>query len=334
MDRKGQTAMKVILVMGILSFVCLWLISAAMKRALTPDETQRVQLAASQSPFDMARAWADLERVVAFGPRQPGSEGLEVLRGYLRNELAAAGFTVREQAFDAETPAGTKRMVNLVAESKGDRDGVIALTNHYDTKHFADFDFVGANDGGSTTAWMLEMARTLGPARRGCTVWLVWLDGEEAWEKWGPGDSLYGSRAFVRHLRETGELVKIRAVVNLDMIGDAYLGIHRDPDAPRWLLNAVWGTALRLGYGRHFLDGVKRVQDDHLPFREAGIPALEVIDFSYGGTFATHQRNWHTAGDTLDKVRAESLKAVGDVLYHALSAIEAGMGRRDTEKAR
>lgn len=333
MDRKGQTAMKVILVMGILSFVSLWLVSAAMKRALLPDETQRVQLAGSQSPFDMGRAWACLERVVAFGPRPAGSEELEALRGYLRNELAAAGFTVREQAFIAETPAGAKRMANLVAESKGDRDGLIVLTNHYDTKHFSDFDFAGANDGGSTTAWMLEMARTLGPSRRGATVWLVWLDGEEAWEKWGPGDSLYGSRAFVRHLRETGELEKIGALVNLDMIGDAYLGIHRDPDAPRWLLNSVWGTAMRLGYGRHFLDAAKRVQDDHLPFREAGIPALEVIDFSYGGSMAAHQRNWHTSGDTLDKVRAESLKAVGDVLYHSLTAIEAGMERRHTERA-
>lgn len=326
--------MKVILVMGILSFVGLWSISALMKRALTPDEAQLVKVTDSHSPFDMGRAWADLGRVTDFGPRPAGSEGLETLRGYLRNELAAAGFTVREQAFDAETPAGMKRMVNLVAVSKGDRDGVIVLTNHYDTKHFADFDFVGANDGGSTTAWMLEMARALGPARRGCTVWLVWLDGEEAWEKWGPGDSLYGSRAFVRHLRETGELAGIGALVNLDMIGDAYLGIHRDPDAPRWLLNAVWGTALRQGYGRHFLDAAKRVQDDHLPFRDAGVPALELIDFSYGGSFAAHQRNWHTAADTLDKVRAESLKAVGDVLYHALPAIEAGMGRRDTETAR
>jgi len=173
------------------------------------------------------------------------------------------------------------------------------------------------------------MARALKPRTgMGCTLWLAWLDGEEAFGKWTKEDSLYGSRALVAHLRETGELSRIRAVINVDMIGDAYLCIKRDPDAPAWLLNPVWDAARRFGYMRHFSIAVQQVEDDHVPFREAGIPALEVIDFSYGGTMLHHVVNWHTAQDTLDKLRPESLKAVADVIYDAIPVIEAQVDKQ------
>lgn len=213
-------------------------------------------------------------------------------------------------------------MTNLVGVVQGTLPGLILLSNHYDTKYFPEFTFVGANDGGSTTAWMLEMARSLGPQREGRTIWLCFFDGEEAFQEWTETDSLYGSRAFVQHLAETGEAAQVRAIINVDMIGDCRLGIFKDPGAPAWLQDAVWEQAKRLGYGKAFLLSGRNIQDDHIPFRRAGIPALELIDFEYGGSAVAHQNTWHTARDTLDKVCAASLQAVGDVIYHALPVIE------------
>jgi hypothetical protein len=329
-----NTAMKVIVIVGIMTMVLLFIVALVMKRSLKPDESERVRVVASESPFDQARAWRDLEFIVGLGPRPAGSEKAAALRQYIARELEGAGLSVREHAFEAQTPVGAKSMVNLITEIRGSRGDVILLTNHYDTKQFDKFAFVGANDGGSTTAWMLEMARALKPrAGTGCTIWLAWLDGEESFGKWTSDNSLYGSRALVAHLKEKGELSRIRAMINVDMIGDAYLCIHRDPDAPSWLLNPVWDTARRFGYMRHFSLATRKVEDDHVPFREAGVPALEIIDFSYGGSMMQHALNWHTAQDTLDKVRAESLKAVGDVIYHSLSVIEAQLDRQGKQPA-
>jgi hypothetical protein len=329
-----NTAMKVIVIVGVLTLTVLLLAALLMKRSLKPDESERVRVVASESPFDQARAWRDLEFIVGLGPRPAGSDNAASLRRYLTGELQGIGLGVREHAFEAKTPVGVKSMVNLITEIKGARGDVILLTNHYDTKQFDKFTFVGANDGGSTTAWMLEMARALKPrAGRGYTLWLAWLDGEESFGRWSADNSLYGSRALVAHLKEKGELSRIRAVINVDMIGDAYLCILRDPDAPAWLLNPVWDTARRFGYTRHFGMAARQVDDDHIPFREAGVPALEIIDFSYGGSLVQHALNWHTEQDTLDKVRAESLKAVGDVIYHSLTVIEAQLdkqGKRST----
>jgi Zn-dependent M28 family amino/carboxypeptidase len=276
----------------------------------------------ASSPFDGERAYTDLARIVAIGPRVPGTEGSAKVQTLIRDELKLAGLDVWEQTFTASTPLGPRSMTNLVGVVQGTQPGLILLTNHYDTKYFPEFVFVGANDGGSTTAWMLEMARTLGPQREGCTVWLCFLDGEEAFQTWTETDSLYGSRAFVRRLIETGEVAQVKAVVNVDMIGDCKLGIYKDPDAPEWLEEAVWAQAGRLGYDKAFLLTGRRIEDDHIPFRRAGLPALELIDFEYGGSAAAHQNTWHTSRDTLDKVCAGSLQAVGDVIYHALPVIE------------
>lgn len=315
--------MKVIVIGGVCAFLFLVLTVLVMKRALKPDEMQRVPAAQQRSPFDGKRAFADLERIVGFGPRPSGSEALEQTRRYIIQELKQAGLDVRTFPFEASTPIGKKDMVNVAGIVQGSRPGIILLGNHYETKYFPDFEFVGANDGGSTTAWMIEMARVLGPTRTGRSVWLCFFDGEEAFQEWSRHDSLYGSRRFVEELRASGGLESVQAVINVDMIGDAYLGIHRDPGAPAWLHSIVWDGAERLGYGRHFLSRSLAVEDDHIPFREAGIPAIGIIDFMYGGSMLDHQRNWHTPNDTLDKVSASSLQAVGDVIYHALSEIDA-----------
>jgi len=214
-------------------------------------------------------------------------------------------------------------MANIYGVVQGSDPGVIVISNHYDTKLFDGFRFVGANDGGSTTAWMLEMARTLGPKRQGHTIWLVFFDGEEALVKWSKSDSLYGSREFVEKHIDNGNRDDIRLVINVDMIGDCYLGISGDPDAPRGLTDLIWQKANELAYGAHFLPfGLAGLQDDHIPFRLAGVHCINLIDFSYGGSQVEHRQNWHTARDTLDKVCWQSLQAVGDVIYDALPEID------------
>jgi hypothetical protein len=319
----SSTAIKAIVLMGVVAFALLGLTSVGLKKLVQSSGAKRVAVAEKKSPFDSARAYADLNTVVGFGPRIPGSEALAKLRGFIERQLKSAGVKAWEHAFEAATPLGKKQMVNVVGEVQGTKPGIIVLSNHYDTKYFPDFTFVGANDGGSTTAWMIEMARVLGAEREGRTVYLCFFDGEEAFGEWSATDGIYGSRAFVDHLRETGRLADVRAAINVDMIGDCYLGIKQDRDAPDWLSAALWSEARELGYTEYFLPFGMAIDDDHIPFRRAGIPAIDVIDFVYGASQAEHVRTWHTANDTLEHVCAESLQVVGDTIYHALPRVDA-----------
>jgi Zn-dependent M28 family amino/carboxypeptidase len=275
------------------------------------------------SAFDGARAYADLERVVAIGPRVPGTQGSLEAQALIKDGLREAGVTVREFPFETLTPKGMLKMNTIVGVVKGTRDETIILSGHYDTKYFRDFRFVGANDGGSSTAWLLEMARVLGASREGCTVWLCFFDAEEAFATWSDLDSLYGSRELVKVLKETGEIDNIKAQVNVDMIGDCELGVFQDPGAPTWLKGAIRGTANTLGHDKKFLMWGSSIDDDHVPLRREGIDTINLIDFRYGRDTAIHNRTWHTAADTIDRVCPESLKVVGDVVYHALARMDA-----------
>lgn len=281
---------------------------------------------AANTPFDGERAYVDLERIVGFGPRVSGTEASAKTRAYIREQVEAAGLTVTEFPFMAETPLGEREMVNVVAKVQGTEPGVILLGNHYDTKYFPDFEFVGANDGGSTAAWMIEMARALGPEREGRSVWLVWFDGEEAFKEWTETDSLYGSRRMVERLRTENALDNVDAMINVDMIGDCDLSVIRDAAAPDWLAKLVWSTADELGYGNAFTPITDTISDDHEPFRDAGIPAINLIDFRYGGGRSDHQMNWHTTRDRLALVCPGSLQAVGDVVYRLLPGLDARLG--------
>src|SRR6185436_12275556 len=222
---------------------------------------------------------------------------------------------------------GKVKMKNVIAEIHGASPDIIAIGSHYDTKPFKEFSFVGANDGGSSTGALLEIARVMASdkTQRKFTYQFVFLDGEEAfchgWDECLDNkDHTYGSRHMVERLRADKQLNQIKAFILLDMIGDKDLNMMREDNSSSWLVQAIWATAREAGYDKNFLRESSYIEDDHSRFLEAGVPAVDLIDFEYGG--ATN-KYWHSKDDTLDKLSAESLKAAGDVVLLSLPKIEA-----------
>jgi glutaminyl-peptide cyclotransferase len=266
--------------------------------------------------FDSNRAWEHLRQIVSMGPRPSGSPAIEQTRQYIKNQLGAVGVAVAEQKWVDDTPAGKVPMVNLIATIPGTRKDRIVFAGHYDTKRFAQFRFVGASDGGSSAAFVVELARVLKARRNPFTVELLFLDGEEAVnEVWAGTDNTYGSRHYVDAARRDGSLAGLKALVLVDMIGDRSLQIRRDSNSTPWLTDLVWAAARRQKLDAYFIPESTQVEDDHLPFTKAGVPSVDIIDLDYP--------QWHTAQDNLDAVSARSLQVVGDVLLAAIPEIEA-----------
>jgi len=274
-----------------------------------------VQAAAAPVKFDSSRAWEHLRQLVSIGPRPSGSPAIEQTRAYIKKQLAAAGVTVAEQTWEDETPLGKVRMVNLIATIPGARKDRLVIAGHYDTKLFRQFRFVGASDGGSSAAFLIELARVLKARKNPLTIELLFLDGEEAVVEWEGTDHTYGSRHYVEAAKHDGSLATLKALVLVDMIGDRDLRIRRDTNSTRWLTDVIWDAAKRLELDSAFIAETTRVDDDHIPFVQAGVPAVDIIDLDY--------EPWHTAKDTIDAVSARSLQIVGDVVLAALPQIEA-----------
>jgi glutaminyl-peptide cyclotransferase len=266
--------------------------------------------------FDSSRAWEHLRQLVAIGPRPSGSAAIEQTRAYIKGQLQTAGVGIADQAWDAETPIDRVHMVNLIATIPGARKDRIIVAGHYDTKLFREFRFVGASDGASSAAFLLELARILKGRRNPFTIELLFLDGEEArLRDWHGTDNTYGSRHYVEVARRDGSLGSIKAVLLMDMIADRNLTIRRDTNSTRWLTDIFWNAARTVEGGSAFLPESTQIEDDHVPFLEASLPAVDIIDLDYP--------QWHTAGDTLDAVSARSLQVVGDVFVAALPKVEA-----------
>jgi glutaminyl-peptide cyclotransferase len=265
--------------------------------------------------FDANRAFGDLKAIVAIGPRPAGSTGARQVREYIAREMKAIGLSAMEQPFEATTPIGPIPMANVRVAIPGDAGahGRLLIGGHYDTKLFKDGAFVGANDAGSSTAFLIELARVLKTRRNALPMEIVFFDGEEAVVDWTGTDHTYGSRYYVMAARRDGSLGDVRALILVDMIGDRDLRIMREPQSTKWLTDTIWRTAKRLKRPE-FVDEEFVVEDDHVEFLQAGVPAVDLIDLDYSA--------WHTADDTLDKCSPKSLQAVADVLLAALPEIE------------
>jgi glutaminyl-peptide cyclotransferase len=270
--------------------------------------------------FDSSRAFEHMRQLVAIGPRPSGSPGNQQARDYIEAQLKAIGLTPQEQAFEAQTPFGVVRMANVIARIPGTRPERIVITGHFDTKLFRQFRFVGANDGGSSAAMLLELARVLKARKNPFTIDLVFFDGEEAvLPEWGGTDHTYGSRHYVDAAKHDGSISTIKAMILFDMVGDRNLTIRKETKSTPWLTALIWDSARRLGHHDAFLDDAFEVEDDHQPFLDAGVPAVDIIDLEYSA--------WHTVRDTLDEVSARSLQTVGDVFLDALPRIEAKLSK-------
>lgn len=267
---------------------------------------------------DSARAYDHMKKLVDMGPHPSGSDAIKKAQSYLENELKSYGLTVSEDTFNGETPRGSIPMKNIIAELRGEKQDVVLITGHYDTKLQAGF--VGANDGCSSAAAVLETARVLSKSKPEYTLWFVLFDGEEAvvdWSAMDGRDNTYGSRHLASKLKSDGTLNRIKALVLYDMIGDKNLDIKREGESTPWLIDAIWNAARALNYQKVFLDSEQDISDDHLPFRDAGVPVADLIDFNYGPAHSY----WHTNLDTLDHVSGESVKTVCDVVIKALPDI-------------
>jgi Zn-dependent M28 family amino/carboxypeptidase len=276
----------------------------------------------AQSPiaFDSSRAYEHLRQVVGFGPRPAGSPGIARTREYIIEQLKTLGIPVTQQTFVAKTPIGEIPMVNLIATIPGARKERIAMTGHYDTKLFREFRFVGANDGGSSTAFLIELARVLKARQNAYTIELIFFDGEEATLRdWGGTDHTYGSQYYVDSARKAGTLSTLKALILVDMIADRSQRFLRESNSTAWLTDIIWSTAQKMGHGSIFLNASTAIEDDHIPFLTAGVSATDIIDLDFPA--------WHTPGDTLDQVSARSLQVVGDVVVAAVAPIEARLSR-------
>jgi hypothetical protein len=279
--------------------------------------------------FDGERALKHVQAQVGIGPRPAGSAALEKTREYILRELKSYGLQVKLDEFTPQTPQGKVKMKNIIAELAGETPNLVIISSHYDTKLYKNVRFLGANDGGSSTGALLEIARVLAGANRKSrfTYQFVFFDGEEAFcAEWSEclngNDHTYGSRHMVERLRAEKQLDRVKAMILLDMIGDKDLTIPREETSSRWLVEAIWSTARELGYTKQFPNRGSSIEDDHVPFLKAGVPAVDLIDFEYGEG-AQDNRYWHTPDDTLDKISARSLKIVGDVVLLSLPRIEA-----------
>lgn len=275
--------------------------------------------------FSGEKAFALTEKLVGFGPRPSGSGALEKTRGVIAEILQQSGWQVEWQKFTDQTPRGPVAFVNLIARFFQAGNGRAAtgapqaiVASHYDTKWFDTIRFVGADDGGSSTGALLELARVLALdpvlARK---IELVFFDGEEAVRQFSGTDGLYGSRFYARQLRDSGRNKQFKFGILWDMIGQKNLMVTLPPDSPPRLAKGLFEAADALGLRSHFTYLDRDLLDDHVPLTsatQANIPTIDLIGFDF--------EYWHTADDTLDKLSPGSLQTVGAVtLYYLRGAL-------------
>ncbi|MGA3088034.1 MAG: M28 family peptidase [Terriglobales bacterium] len=272
--------------------------------------------------IDAQRTFQYTREVTAFGPRYMGSENHKKLERYIVNHLK--GDQVEDDAFTADTVEGKFPVRNIIDKFAGTKDGILVIMGHYDTNYpLRGSGYVGANDGGSSTAILLEFADQLrgemrNKKRAGYSVWLVWTDGEEAVKSWSDTDSVYGSRHLAEKWEKDGTLKKVKALMVMDMIGDADLDIQRNTKGAPWLLDLIYTAAERVGYQSHFYASQGEIEDDHIPFVNRGVPCADVIDLDYGYNNVFH----HTPQDTMDKLSPKSLEIAGDTIMEAIRLLD------------
>ena len=284
-----------------------------------PGVAEDVPAAEKTEGFDGKRAYEQVAKQVSFGPRPAGSAALAKLQDYLETELKSYGCAVETDSFSADTPAGRLPMKNLLVKIPGEKPGIILLGTHYDTKRLENF--VGADDGGSSTGVMLEIARVLcGQKQAGkYAVWIAFFDGEEAVNKeWVDPDNRYGSREMAARLANSGDLPKVKAFILADLVGGKNPHFLRDGESTKWLKDFVWGVAVKLGYGNVFESAPTNFGgDDHYSFTVRHVASVDIMDLD-----TRDVPYWHTPEDTMDKISARTLAIVGHTILEAVKELQ------------
>jgi glutaminyl-peptide cyclotransferase len=265
--------------------------------------------------FNAPQAYAYTAQIAGFGERWPGSPGHKKTEDRIHRVLQKDGARIEADDFTARTPRGPIAVHNIIGKfnvSTDPKQGILILAGHYDTLFQPGF--IGANDGGSSTAILLAFADALAGQKMGMQTWLVWTDLEEAINSFTGDDGLYGSRHLAQKLAANGTSSRIRGFFLLDMIGDKQLGVARETESNRQLQEVIARAVGQLGYGQYFFQYDVGIIDDHVPFIQAGIPAVDVVDARYGRmgpTFDSMGEFHHANTDTIDKVSQHSLEVVG-----------------------
>ncbi len=298
--------------------------AAAPKDSSSPAQvaTEAAESSADSGPppaFNSARAMQYVKEIVAFGPRPIGSANHKKVEDYIHAHLKSD--VVEDDAFTIDTTEGKFPVRNIIAKYPGTRDGIIVIASHYDTNYpLRDTAYVGANDGGSSSALLLEIANQLrGTKLEGYSIWLVWDDAEESMRlPWYDPEALYGVRHLAQKWQDDGTIKKIKAFLLEDMIGDADLNIEREENSTPWLEDMIYKAASNLGYQSHFFARTIAIDDDHLPFAQRGVPSADLIDLNYGYENVFH----HTTQDTLEKLSPKSLEIVGAVTLETVRMLD------------
>jgi len=273
--------------------------------------------------FSGERALYEVHGLVALGARDAGTPGAERAALYLRDRLQKLGVSAEVDSFTNRTPLGARTFHNVIGRVPGTRPGLIIMGSHYDTKSGIAPDFQGANDSGSSTGTLLELARLLaGSGSPGPEIQLVFFDGEEAVKHYSEMDGLHGSRHHAKRMVDEGRTREVLGVIVLDMMGDRDLTVTIPRNVSRELAMALMRAAEAEGQRDKFTLYPFEVGDDHEPFLRRGMPALDVIDFHYGSGPGRNDY-WHTREDTLDKLSAESLGVVGRVTVRVINDLAA-----------
>ena len=270
--------------------------------------------------FSGRRAYEHVERIISHGPRTTASPSLIKTATYIGTQLQDCGLDAEEQVFVAPTPRGPLQFRNIIGKSRvrpGSTGKVIIIASHYDTKYLPNINFIGANDGGSSAGVLLEMARVASGVP---DLWFVFFDGEECVKEYGTNDGLWGSTYFVQELKGKKRLDRVQAMILLDMVGDANLNITMPANSHRGLVQRVFDAARSTGNRDYFSFGEMATLDDHVPFVQAGIPSVDMIDFEFGSAPGLNDY-WHTEKDTLDKISPRSMEVVGQTALRLVDSL-------------
>jgi len=273
-------------------------------------------------PFDGERAFAEVAALVEISPRDAGTPGGRKAAEHIFQRLEFFGIATKIETFKDQTPDGEKTFHNVVGRIPGKTDRWIILGSHFDTMPGID-NFQGANDSGSSTGVLLELARQLSETETVPEIGILFafFDGEEGIAHYIPGDGLHGSRHMAESLVQSGKARNIKAMVLLDMVGDKDLHFTIPANSSSVLVKEVLNAAHATGHRDRFsLSRGMSITDDHVPFLEIGIPAIDLIDFRFGSEPELNDY-WHTSADNLDHIGVESLETIGKITLQLLKQL-------------